>query len=144
MTYSHLNYSDDYDLDVVASTTPSGGKILHFTPTRHKLDLSVRIQGQLLAESVSSSVIFGSVICPIITENCTYHGQIGLTESYNVDGKSSYLTESVYPTHGKMSEPTVVEMLVEGKKDYTKVITYLEEFIKTPSNHFLSKEVLET
>lgn len=138
MTFSHLNYSDDYDLDVVvvSSTTTAGRKFI-FSQTRHKIEIPIKVMGSMVVETAYKGSLFGTMKSPVNSLQTAYSGKIGITEAIPVNGKSLYSIESVCQANGKMMQPTDIKMLVEGKKDFTKVVSMLEEFIeiKTPNRN---------
>lgn len=114
------------------------GRKFIFTKTRNKIQVPIKVKGNMIVETAITSNVLGTMKTPIITENVTYSGKIGINESFNINGKSSYLIENSCKADGKMSQSTDIKMLVEGKKDFTKVISMLEEFleIKTPNRNY--------
>lgn len=126
MVYSHLDYSDDYILDVVEKT----GKRYLLVGERKAVELPIRVRGSTTV-SMPNMAIIAEGKTKLGTDSKTkYKGQIAILSSTSSTGSTSKKTVSEHKTLGKLLHNVSEGVKVEGKKDYTKVKSMLNKLME--------------
>lgn len=131
MTYSHLNYSDDYDLDVIVSTTSVGRKIV-FNKRKVVVESKVRVKGSLLRPYVYPLKVTGKTFS-VVEVSSSYHGSIGITIPTTIIGSLITETSSKYTVKGTSKIGVSEKVYIKGQKDYTSIIGVLNKYISNNS-----------
>lgn len=131
MTYSHLNYSDDYDLDVVAS---SGGKRkLVFNKRKVVVESKVRLRGSLIKPYVGHLKVNGKSFSTVQVLS-SYQGSIGITTVNPIKGSLTAKTATPYGVTGTSKQGVSEKVLIKGQKEYTELKRVLNKYISGIEN----------
>ena len=130
MTYSHLNYSDDYDLDVVAS---SGGRKLVFNKRKVVVESKVRVKGSLIRPYVYPLKVFGKTFSTVQVLS-SYQGSIGITVPNKIKGSLLEKTATNYGVTGTSKQGVSEKVLIKGQKEYTELKRVLNKYISGIEN----------
>lgn len=132
MTYSYLNYSDDYDLDVVASTSSGGStkRQLVFNKRKVIVESKIRVKGSLIKPYVYHQKVIGKSFS-IVEASSSYHGSIGLTGIKPIKGSLIEKTATPYGVTGTSKLGVMEKVLVTGKKEYTELKRVLNKYLSS-------------
>lgn len=135
MTFSYLNYSDDYDLDITVSDTTLGKKFI-FNEQRIKIESKIKVRGSIIAPYQYCLKVIGKTFSTVQLL-CSYHGSIGITNMNNIKGSLINQTSTQYGVKGTLKLSVSEKVLVKGKKDYTSLIGVLNKYISNTESSII-------
>lgn len=124
MTYSALNYSDDYNLDVVPKT---GKKLLQFPEINH-VQGKIRVRGNTRLPQGNQVITIQASLAQLVAENLSYKGVVQDKGQGIIKGqKSSSLLSSRTLLIGSKIKSVTESLVIKGKKDYIVLLDKFKE-----------------
>lgn len=129
MTYSYLNFSDDYDLDVVPSTTTNTGKKLIIFPHVEHVKQVIIVQGRTKYPLNRNKITAKGTAFESLSQIITYKAIINTIQKSTITGSTSRNITSKAIIIGSKLNKISESILIKGKKDYIQVINQLEKLV---------------
>lgn len=128
MTFSYLNYSDDYDLDVVASSSSAGSRKIVFNKRKVIVESKIRVKGLMIKPYEHHQKVIGKAFLTVEASS-SYHGSIGITSKNPIKGSLLEKTATPYGVKGTSKLGITEKVLVKGKKEYTELKRILNKYL---------------
>ncbi|MDC4218593.1 MAG: hypothetical protein MT336_05645 [Candidatus Nitrosopumilus limneticus] len=129
MSYSYLNFSDDYDLDVIPSTTSSTGKKLIIFPHVEHVKQVITVQGRTKYPLNRNKILVKGTAFESSSQVITYKAIINTIQKSTITGSTSRNVTSKATIIGSKLNKISESILIKGKKDYIQVINQLEKLV---------------
>lgn len=122
MTYSALNYSDDYNLP-----TKTGKKLLQFPEVNH-VQGNIKVRGNTRLPQGNQVITIKASLSQLVAENLYYKGVVQDKGQHIVTGnKSSSLKSSRTLLIGSKIKSITESLVIKGKKDYIILLDKFKE-----------------
>ncbi len=129
MTFTHLNYSDDYNLTYIPTEgggTP-GKKILSFPEINHVQGV-IRVRGNTRLPQGDQVITVHASLSQMVANQIPYKGVIECIGQHVITGqKSRSLLSSKTILIGSKIKSVTESVVIKGKKDYTTLLNKFKE-----------------
>ena len=128
MTFTHLNYSDDYNLSYVPTeggSTP-GKKILSFPEINH-VQGTISVRGNTKLPQADQVITIQANLSENLDLAIRYKGVISTVLDGTIIGTTSKSIVTEALLIGTKSKTVADSVIIKGKKDYNIILTKFEE-----------------